>query len=157
MLVKKIKYTDFNGVEREEEYMFNLNKSEILKWLTTTGGYTIEQVLKKMVETENVRDMVNEFEMLIMMSYGEKSLDGKSFIKTDEVKNRFRYSLAYDALFMELVGDAQKASDFFNKVIPADLAEEVDKMMRENPDQIPDLLKDNMPQTNNVVDMPTNK
>ena len=141
MLVKKIKYTDFNGQEREEEFLFNLNKSELIKWLTTTGGYTIEAILQKMIETENVRDMINEFETIIMMSYGEKSLDGKKFIKSKEVQDQFRYSPAYDELFMELVGDAKKAAEFFNKIIPSDLAEEVNKMMKENPDQIPELVK----------------
>lgn len=141
MLVKKIKYTDFNGQEREEEFLFNLNKSELIKWLTTNGGYTIEAILQKMIETENVRDMINEFETIIMMSYGEKSLDGKKFIKSKEVQDQFRYSPAYDELFMELVGDAKKAAEFFNKIIPSDLAEEVNKMMKENPDQIPELVK----------------
>lgn len=141
MLVKKIKYTDFNGQEREEEFLFNLNKSELIKWLTTNGGYTIEAILQKMIDTENVRDMINEFETLILTSYGEKSLDGKRFVKTKEIQDNFRYSPAYDELFMELVGDASKAAEFFNKIIPSDLAAEVDKIMKENPDQVPDVLK----------------
>lgn len=161
MLVKKINYVDFNGVEREEDYMFNLNKAELIKWLTTTGGYTIDVVLQKMIETQNARDMVNEFETLIMMAYGEKSLDGKLFIKSQEVKDRFRYSPAYEALFMELIGDADKAADFFNKVCPSDLAEEVSKIMRENPEQIPENLRESVQvlqqnQQNKVTQMPTN-
>ena len=152
MLVKKIKYTDFNGQEREEEFLFNLNKSELIKWLTTNGGYTIEAILQKMIDTENVRDMINEFETLILTSYGEKSLDGKRFVKTKEIQDNFRYSPAYDELFMELVGDASKAADFFNKIIPSDLAAEVDKIMKENPDQIPDVLK-----KADIAQIPVNK
>lgn len=152
MLVKKIKYTDFNGQEREEEFLFNLNKSELIKWLTTNGGYTIEAILQKMIETENVRDMINEFETLILTSYGEKSLDGKRFVKTKEIQDNFRYSPAYDELFMELVSDASKAAEFFNKIIPSDLAAEVDKIMKENPDQIPDVLK-----KADIAQIPVNK
>lgn len=152
MLVKKIKYTDFNGQEREEEFLFNLNKSELIKWLTTNGGYTIEAILQKMIETENVRDMINEFETLILTSYGEKSLDGKRFVKTKEIQDNFRYSPAYDELFMELVGDASKAAEFFNKIIPSDLAAEVDKIMKENPDQVPDVLK-----KADIAQIPVNK
>lgn len=152
MLVKKIKYTDFNGQEREEEFLFNLNKSELIKWLTTNGGYTIEAILQKMIDTENVRDMINEFETLILTSYGEKSLDGKRFVKTKEIQDNFRYSPAYDELFMELVGDASKAAEFFNKIIPSDLAAEVDKIMKENPDQIPDVLK-----KADIAQIPVNK
>jgi len=152
MLVKKIKYTDFNGQEREEEFLFNLNKSELIKWLTTNGGYTIEAILQKMIDTENVRDMINEFETLILTSYGEKSLDGKRFVKTKEIQDNFRYSPAYDELFMELVGDASKAAEFFNKIIPSDLAAEVDKIMKENPDQVPDVLK-----KADIAQIPVNK
>lgn len=152
MLVKKIKYTDFNGQEREEEFLFNLNKSELIKWLTTNGGYTIEAILQKMIETENVRDMLNEFETLIMTSYGEKSLDGKRFVKTKEIQDNFKYSPAYDELFMELVSDASKAAEFFNKIIPSDLAAEVDKIMKENPDQVPDVLK-----KADIAQIPVNK
>lgn len=161
MLIKKIKYKDFMDVEREEEFMFNLNKGEIIKWLTTNGNYTIDSILKKMIDSENVKDLINEFETLIMMSYGERSLDGRQFVKSQEVKDRFRYSAAYDALFMELVGDAQKAAAFFNAIVPADLAEEVNKMMQEHPEQIPDTLKEYMIDTDTkedpkVVSMPGN-
>lgn len=158
MLIKKIKYTDYNGVEREEEFYFNLNKAELTKWLSRQGAYTIDAVLKKMIETENVRDMVDEFEFLILESYGEKSLDGKTFIKNEELKNRFKNSEAYSNLFMELVGDAQKAAEFFNKIMPADLASEVAKIMNENPEGIPDSIKDYIPkQQAEVVNIPTNK
>lgn len=150
MLIKKIKYTDYNGQEREEDFYFNLSKSELIKWLTTNGNYTIDAVLEKMIQTENARDMVEEFEFLIMEAYGTKSLDGKTFIKSKEVKDQFRYSPAYDVLFMELISDAKVAADFFNKVIPSDMADEVAKIMKENPDQIPDVVKDKMPE---IVEM----
>lgn len=150
MLIKKIKYTDWNGQEREEEFYFNLSKTELIKWLTTNGNYTIDAVLKKMIETENARDMVNEFEFLIMEAYGVKSLDGKTFVKSKEVKDQFRYSPAYDELFMELISDSKKASDFFNKVIPSDLAEEVNNIIKDHPEQVPDIVKNNMAE---VVDI----
>lgn len=31
MLKKDIKYADFNGVEREESYYFNLSKAELME------------------------------------------------------------------------------------------------------------------------------
>ena len=155
MLCKKIKYIDYNGVEREEEFYFNLSKAEIMKWLTTNGAYTIDTVINKMIETENVRDMVGEFEFLIQTAYGEKSMDGKRFIKSPEVKANFIESEAYSVLFMELVGDAKKASDFFNAIIPADLAAEVDKIMKENPEALTTGEIANKPNDNKVTPMPT--
>lgn len=151
MLCKKIKYTDYNGTEREEEFYFNLNKAEVMKWLTTNGAYTIDAVLKKLVETENVKDMVGEFEFLIQTAYGERSLDGKTFDKSPEILRKFVNSEAYSELFMELVGDANKAAEFFNGVLPADLANEVDKVIKENPEA----LQGKLPAAANVTQMPT--
>lgn len=161
MLIKKIKYTDYNGVEREEEFYFNLSKAEVLKWLTTNGAYTIDSVLKKMIDTENVKDMIGEFEYLIQTSYGEKSLDGKTFDKSPEILRKFVNSEAYSVLFMELAGDAKKAAEFFNGIVPSDLAAEVDKIMKENPEALTDVNKakemlDQKPTLSNVTQMPTN-
>lgn len=154
MLCKKIKYTDYNGVEREEEFYFNLNKAEVMKWLTTNGAYTIDSVLKKLIETENVKDMVGEFEFLIQTAYGERSLDGKTFDKSPEILRKFVNSEAYSELFMELVGNADKAAEFFNGVLPADLANEVDKVIKDNPEALQGKMPSNisqMPVTNNGV------
>lgn len=151
MLVKKIKYTDYNGESREEDFYFNLNKAELIKWLTTNGNYTLDAVLEKMIKTENARDLINEFDSLIMMAYGERTLDGKRFIKSQEVKDAFKESEAYSELFMELIGDAKKAAAFFNAIIPKDLATEVDKIMKESPDKLPEYVKEYLPQQEATV------
>lgn len=158
MLVKKIKYKDFRGVEREDDFYFNMSKAEVIKWLTTNGNYTLDKVLEKLIKTENVRDLVSEFDYLITESYGEVSLDGIQFIKTPEVKQKFIQSNAYSELFMELVGDAQKAAEFFNGIMPDDLTEAIQKAIKENPDSIPDALKDYVIENEKkaeVIDMPT--
>ena len=39
MLKKTIKYTDYNGVERTEDFYFNITKAEAIEMeMTTTGG-----------------------------------------------------------------------------------------------------------------------
>lgn len=157
MLIKKIKYTDFRGVEREEEFYFNMSKAEVLKWLTTNGNYTLDAVLGKLIKTENVKDLVGEFDYLITSSYGEISLDGISFVKTKEATDKFVQSNAYSELFMELVGDAQKAAAFFNGILPDDLSESIQKAMKDNPDGLPDVLKDyaSTKEPAEVVQMPS--
>ena len=156
MLMKKIKYTDFNGVEREDEFYFNMSKAELLKWITTNGNYTLDKVVERLVKTENVKDLVNEFDYLITESYGEKSLDGIRFMKSEEIKRKFVESNAYSELFMEIVSDAKKAADFFNGIMPDDLATAVKDAMAKNPDGISDVLKDYIatPEENKVVQMP---
>ena len=153
MLKKKIKFTDFNGVERENEYYFSMSKAELIKWLTTNGNYTLDKVVERLVKTENVRDLVNEFDYLITASYGEKSLDGIRFVKNEELTRSFVESNAYSELFMELVSDAKKAAEFFNGIMPDDLSAAIKDAMAKNPDGISDVLKDYMgtPEENKIV------
>lgn len=142
MYAKVIKFTDFNGVEREEEHFFNLNKAEVIKWLTTSGDYTLDKVLDRLSKERNGKKIMEIFEAMIKMSYGKPSLDGRKFEKTDEIWNEFYQTDAYSELFTELVTDAAKAADFVNRIIPKDLAEEVEKIIEENPDGLPEELRD---------------
>ena len=160
MIVKKIAYTDFNGQERNEEFHFHMSKAEVVKWMTTNGNYTLDKVLGKLIQSENVKDMIGEVEYLILNSYGEVSLDGKRFIKSEEAKKAFSESEAYSTLFMDLVSDAKKAADFFNGILPDDLAKSINEAIKANPDAMPDVLKDYVGDIANqneqkVIDMPT--
>ena len=125
MVVKKIKYTDFNGVEREEEFMFNLTEAEITEMeLTTDGGLT--DSIKKIVSAQNTPEIIKTFKMLLLKSYGEKSADGRRFIKSDELSKEFTQTNAYSQLFMELAYDDNAAIAFINGIIPESMRERVD-------------------------------
>lgn len=142
MLIKKIKFVDFNGVEREKEAYFNLNKAEVVKWLLTEGDYTMDKVLEKLQKESNRKKVVEIFDDLIKRSYGVLSLDGISFVKREEDYEMFKGSGAYDALFTELISDAKVAAEFFNAVIPKDLADEITRIVSGNPEGIPAELRD---------------
>lgn len=141
MLKKTITYVDYDDQERTEDFYFNLNKAEIIEWLATKGDYTIDVVLEQMRKKMNARGIMEAFRDLIYRAYGEKSLDGRRFIKTPEVKANFMETEAYSALFTELVTDAQAAADFFNGIIPKNLGDEVKKIMKEHPDATPEELR----------------
>ena len=124
MVVKKIKYTDFNGVEREEELMFNLTEAEITEMeLTTDGGLT--DSIKKIVSAQNTPEIIKTFKMLLLKSYGEKSADGRRFIKSEELSKEFTQTNAYSQLFMELATDDKAAIAFINGIIPESMRERV--------------------------------
>lgn len=142
MYKRMIKYEDFNGKEREEEHYFNLTKAEVVSWLTTNGDYSLDAVLQRLYEENDRKEIMRIFEDLIYKSYGRKSLDGRQFDKSEEAKKYFMETEAYSVLFMELIGDAKKAAEFINGIIPKDLALEVQRIMKENKDGIPDALKD---------------
>ena len=120
MLKRTFSYTDFDGVQREESAYFNLTKSELTEMeLSATGGLT--KMIERIVETQDGGRIISIFKELILKAYGEKSPDGRRFVKSQELSEAFSQTPMYDQLFMELATDADKASEFIKAVIPADI------------------------------------
>ena len=142
MFKKTITYEDYNGESRTEDFYFNLNQAEIVQWLMTEGDYTLDQVLIRLMEKRNGKEVIRLFEEFLHLSYGEKSLDGKHFVKDETIWSNFRNTEAFSVLFMELLTDADKASEFIRRVIPKDLADSVAKAMSENVDGVPAEARD---------------
>ena len=132
MLKKKVTYTDYNGVERTEDFYFNLSKAEIMELeLGTTGGFA--EMIQKVVAAQDGPTIAKIFKDLVLKAYGEKSADGKRFVKSDEIATAFSQTEAYSQIFMELATDADAAAKFINGIIPKDMADEVAKQQKNNP------------------------
>lgn len=117
MLKKTITYTDYNGNERTEDFYFNLTKAECTEMeMSVNGGVTA--MIEKIIAAQEQPKLVSVFKEFILKAYGEKSLDGKRFMKSDEIRTAFAETEAYSILFMELATDSNKAAEFFNGVIP---------------------------------------
>lgn len=117
MLKEKIKFVDFNGVEREEEFLFNLSQTEVsIMEMSTTGG--LVEKINRMVELKDSESIMNLFEDVIFKAYGEKSPDGRRFIKSEELSVAFSQTPAYDLLFMRLITDPDAASKFIQAILP---------------------------------------
>lgn len=142
MYKKTIEFEDFDGNIRKEDHFFHLNKSEVIKWLTTSGDYTLDKVLERLSTERNGKKIIEAFENLIHMAYGRKSLDGRKFEKTEEIWKDFYQTEAYSILFMELITDAKKAAEFVNKIIPESLSKEVEKIIKEDPKKLPESVRD---------------
>ena len=123
MLKKTITYHDYNGVEYTQDFYFNLSKAEIMEMeLGTTGG--LAEMIQKIVAAQEAPSIIKVFKDLILKSYGEKSADGKRFIKSDEISTAFSQTEAYSELFMELATNAEAAAAFVNGIVPAEMAKE---------------------------------
>lgn len=124
MLKKEITYTDYNGVERKEDFYFNLSKAELAEMqMSVDGGLTT--MLERIVKSQNVPEIMKLFKEIILKSYGVKSDDGKRFMKSEELSNNFEQSEAYSELFMECMSNPDKASEFITGIIPSALAQQV--------------------------------
>ena len=117
MLKKTITYTDYNDVERTEDFYFNLTKAEIMEMeMSTSGG--LGEMINKIVAAQDAPSIIKIFKDLVLKAYGQKSPDGRRFIKSEELRREFEQTEAYSQLFMELATNADEASAFVNGIIP---------------------------------------
>lgn len=117
MLKKTVTYVDYNGVERTEDLYFNLTKAEIMEMEMGISGGLSEQITKVIEAKDNV-SILKIFKDLVLKSYGEKSPDGRRFMKSEEIRTAFSQTEAYSNIFMELATDAKAASAFVNGIMP---------------------------------------
>ena len=117
MLKKTIKYVDYDGNEREEDFYFNLSKAEIAEMeMSTNGG--LDRMINRIIAERDNKRIIELFKDLVLRSYGKKSDDGRRFIKNQELRDDFAQTEAYSELFMELATDADAAAAFVNGIIP---------------------------------------
>lgn len=120
MLKKTITYTDYNGNSRTEDFYFNLTKAEVIEMETSIRG-GLSEMIRNIVQTQDVPAIIKIFKELLLKSYGEKAPDGKQFVKSDAISIAFSQTEAYSQLFMELATDADAAAKFVNGIIPSDI------------------------------------
>lgn len=119
MLKETIEYKDFNDITRTEDFYFNLSESEVVE-MVAMSEEDLSEKLKKIVAAQDGAEIMKTFKDLLLRSYGEKSADGKRFIKGDnfELAKAFTETEAYNKIFMRLVTDPDYAARFVNGVIP---------------------------------------
>ena len=138
MFSRTFEFKGYDGEMHKETWWFNLSETELYKLeLGTVGG--VNGMMNRMLREERPDKIVDMFEKIILTSVGERSADGRRFLKKPrvgmpwgEVAEDFRETPAYDQLFLELVSDGKKLSAFLKGVIPKELADQLAKAEKEN-------------------------
>lgn len=133
-----ISYEDFNENQRTETFYFHLTNAEVVEWLSTEGDYTLDKELERITEKKNSKELIRAVKDLIYRSYGEKSLDGRRFSKTEEVKQNFMETEAYSVLFNQLLSDEIACARFLRGILPKDLEADIERYVKANPEALPD-------------------
>lgn len=126
-------YEDWNEIEVTSDFYFNLTEAEITELqIGTVGGFA--ETIEKIINAKDQSELIKIFKDLVLLAYGEKSADGKRFMKNDEVKQGFVENPAYSIIFMELVSDSEKAAAFINGIMPksvdkAEFQKKADELM----------------------------
>lgn len=124
MVTKTITYKDYNGVQRTEDFLFNLNKSEILEMESLVPG-GMSAMLETISKKKDIPALMKSFKTILLKAYGEKSEDGRRFMKSDEISKAFEETPAYDDIFMELVTDGEVAANFIREIMPEDMRQAI--------------------------------
>lgn len=136
MIKKTITYTDYEGNSRTEDHYFNLSRAEIIEMdLSRTGG--LQKLVEKIVSEQDTKKLIELLKEMIVASYGEKSPDGKRFIKKPELTESFLQSEAYSELLVEFFTNPDSAAAFFAgvapKVDPAEVKKFADRYPKDHP------------------------
>lgn len=123
MIKKTIPYTDYDGTERTEDFYFNLSMAELMEMQTSVEG-GMRGYIQRIMAANDQTALMKLFKDVLLMTYGKKSDDGRLFLKNDAIRTEFEASPAFSAIYMELMSDAQKAADFINGLIPANLRDQ---------------------------------
>jgi len=132
MLKKEITFEDFNGEKTTETLYFNLTKSEMIE-MEADYQEGLDATIKRIIKTNDRQGLIREFKKIILKSYGEKSEDGKRFMKSDAIRDAFTQTAAYDAMFMELATNDIAAAAFMKGILPKDMQAEVARLDNETP------------------------
>lgn len=134
MYIVPITFTDYDGETHTENFYFNLNKAEVLQMQVSQKGglaYFIRQIIKE----KDYNTLSNMWKNIILKSYGVKSPDGRRFIKSEELSREFEQTEAFVELFTKLALDAKAAAEFMNKIVPEDLAVDLNNVDFDNPEE----------------------
>ena len=120
MIKKTVTYIDYNGVERTEDFYFNLTKAEIAEMeMSVEGGFS--KMLEEIVASKDNVKIVSLFKQMVLKAYGEKSADGRRFMKSEEISKAFSETEAYSEIFMSLALNESEAAAFVNGIMPANI------------------------------------
>lgn len=139
MYKKIVKYTDFNGIAREEEVLFYLSKTDITRLNVKYDG-GLQEKFQSIMNKLNVKELIAVVEDIITSAYGEKSDDGTKFFKNEKILENFKCSIAYDEIFQELIMDPDKLSDFITKILPQDVQEKIREEQAKGNSKLPNIV-----------------
>lgn len=120
MYKHSITYKDFDGNDRTETLYFNMTSNDLSELqLSKDGG--MAEYWQKIIDANDGGLIMDAFKQLILAAYGEKSDDGRYFMKNDEIRNRFKCSAAFDAYMNELADNEALLQEFADNIIPQDV------------------------------------
>lgn len=124
MLKKTITFEDLDGGQVTEDFYFHLTKAELAELeVSQRGGFMAH--VETITKSEDNAAILAAFKQLVAMTIGERSPDGRRFVKSPEITDNFMQTDAYSELIVEFATNEQAAADFINGVVPASVRKQI--------------------------------
>lgn len=124
MIKQDITYTNFEGEQETETLYFHLNKVELME-MQVSEKRGLAQYITDIQKAENNKEIFRLFKDIVLRAYGERSEDGKKFIKNERLREEFEGCLAYEELMVKIVTETDFAVKFVNGIMPAGMADQI--------------------------------
>lgn len=116
MLAKTITYTDLNGQSQTETLYFNFNQREAAAFIDSIGG-DYDAYASKILSTGRVSDIIDFITNILLDAYGQKSEDGKRFIKNAKIRAEFADSIAFAEITEQFLMDPKFSEEFGQELV----------------------------------------
>lgn len=132
MLKETIKFEDFDGVQREQIFYFNLTQIEILELEARHEG-DLSAKIRRIGETGDAEKVMHMFKDVLAKAYGVRTPEG-GFRKSQELFDEFATTEAYSELVMGFLTQPGRMAQFVaglvsgtKKLTPAQVEEAIQK------------------------------
>ena len=144
MIKKNIKFVDFDGNEKEKTFYFNLTQAEMSRMAIEEGWYLGDRIVE-IAKSKDIPQIVTILEDVVLRAYGERTPDG-GFIKKKpdgtKLADIFVTSPAYNELYVELLQNPERFTEFINSLVPPEMNRQVEEMKKAH--QLPPELEEMM-------------
>lgn len=136
-----IQFENFDGETVSEDLYFHLN----IKELQAMEEWPVP-LTKRIADLTNTQDGKKAFELMrdiIEAAYGERSKDGKRFVKNEEVLKNFTQGLAYDEVIIKFIDGSMNLAKFIEGLLPKKVFELAKKNAKDSHDEVKKYLVEN--------------
>lgn len=136
-----IQFENFDGETVSEDLYFHLN----IKELQAMEEWPVP-LTKRIADLTNTQDGKKAFELMrdiIEVAYGERSEDGKRFVKNEEVLKNFTQGLAYDEVIIKFIDGSMDLAKFIEGLLPKKVFELAKKNAKDSHDEVKKYLVEN--------------
>lgn len=149
MLKKTMTYRDYNDETVTEDFYFSLSKAELIEMEMVAGDGGLAPMLAKLIAEDDKAEILKTFKEIILGAVGQRSDDGRRFVKNQQIRDEFEQTPAFSDMLVEFYTKADEAARFVSGIVPSDLKAAVDEAIDtvELPDGSKDEVKEEVPKT----------